>query len=181
MSIKLLSAKFGFTPPPRKGPKMRKENLYKSGQILKNDTFSGGGVKRDLVDKAILWTSGRFCLIWGFSDSLGWVVQWGFQEKLSHPSCLLLSQEDHVQMCSKTLWGDPGQPASVTYPWGRLDYICNSKTNIKSESVSEIFGKIIWKHQGRKNHDSHRRDRIWRDFLHRIFRYFLQILWGSSY
>ena len=30
--------------------------------------------------------------------------------------------------------------------------------------------------QGRKNHDSHRRDRIWRDFLHWIFRYFLQIL-----
>ena len=27
--------------------------------------------------------------------------------------------------------------------------------------------------QGRKNHDSHRRDRIWRDFLHWIFRYFL--------
>ena len=36
-------------------------------------------------------------------------------------------------------------------------------------------------HQGRKNHDSHRRDRIWRDFLHWIFRYFLQILGGSSY
>ena len=35
--------------------------------------------------------------------------------------------------------------------------------------------------QGRKNHDSHRRDRIRRDFLHWIFRYFLQILGGSSY
>ena len=35
--------------------------------------------------------------------------------------------------------------------------------------------------QGRKSHDSHRRDRIWRDFLHWIFRYFLQILGGSSY
>ena len=35
--------------------------------------------------------------------------------------------------------------------------------------------------QGRKNHDSHRRDRIWRDLLHWIFRYFLQILGGSSY
>ena len=30
--------------------------------------------------------------------------------------------------------------------------------------------------QGRKDHDSHRRDRIWRDCLHRIFRHFLQIL-----
>ena len=29
-----------------------------------------------------------------------------------------------------------------------------------------------------RNHDSHRRDRIWRDFLHWIFRYFLQILGG---
>ena len=35
--------------------------------------------------------------------------------------------------------------------------------------------------QGRNNHDSHRRDRIRRDFLHWIFRYFLQILGGSSY
>ena len=35
--------------------------------------------------------------------------------------------------------------------------------------------------QGQKNHDSHRRDRIWRDFLHCFFRYFLQILGGSSY
>ena len=34
--------------------------------------------------------------------------------------------------------------------------------------------------QGRKNHDSHRRDRIWRDFLHWIFRYFLQILGGLT-
>ena len=29
-------------------------------------------------------------------------------------------------------------------PWGRLDYICNSKTN-KSVSVSVIFWKLIWK------------------------------------
>ena len=35
--------------------------------------------------------------------------------------------------------------------------------------------------QSRKNHDSHRRDRIWRDFLHWIFRYFLHILGASSY
>ena len=32
-----------------------------------------------------------------------------------------------------------------------------------------------------KNHGSHRCDRIRRDFLHWIFRYFLQILGGSSY
>ena len=56
VSIKFLSAKFGVTPPPpRKGPKMRKNctNQYK---ILKIDTFSGGG-KRDCMDKTILWTS----------------------------------------------------------------------------------------------------------------------------
>ena len=41
--------------------------------------------------------------------------------------------------------------------------------------------RIVYVIQGRKNHDSHRRDRIWRDFLHWIFRYFLQILGGSSY
>ena len=35
--------------------------------------------------------------------------------------------------------------------------------------------------QGRKNHDSHRRDRILRDFLHWSFRCFLQIFGGSSY
>ena len=33
-------------------------------------------------------------------------------------------------------------------------------------------------YQGRKNHDSRRRDRIWHDFLHWTFRYFLQILGG---
>ena len=42
----------------------------------------------------------------------------------------------------------------------------------------QIFGG---ESRGRKNHDSHRRDRIRRDFLHWIFRYFLQILGGSSY
>ena len=49
VSIKVLSAKFGFPPPP-KGPKMRKNctNQYK---ILKIDTFSGGG-----GGNAILWT-----------------------------------------------------------------------------------------------------------------------------
>ena len=31
-----------------------------------------------------------------------------------------------------------------SYPWGRLDYICNSKTN-KSVSVSVISEKLIWK------------------------------------
>ena len=30
------------------------------------------------------------------------------------------------------------------YPWGRLDYMCNSKTN-KSVSVSVICWKLIWK------------------------------------
>ena len=42
VSIKFLSAKFGFTPPPRKGPKLRKNctNQYK---ILKLTLFPGGG------------------------------------------------------------------------------------------------------------------------------------------
>ena len=44
-----------------------------------------------------------------------------------------------------------------------------------------VPGPLRDENQGRKNHDSHRRDRIWRDFLHWIFRYFLQILGGSSY
>ena len=38
--------------------------------------------------------------------------------------------------------------------------------------ITVIWGILV---QGRKNH---RRDRIWRDFLHWIFRYFLQILGG---
>ena len=44
VSIKFLSAKFGFTPPPppRKGPKMRK-NRTNPQNILKVDTFSSGG------------------------------------------------------------------------------------------------------------------------------------------
>ena len=52
------------------------------------------------------------------------------------------------------------------------------------ESQNKLFfskRESIRRDQGRKNHDSHRRDRIWRDFLHWIFRYFLQILGGSSY
>ena len=38
---------------------------------------------------------------------------------------------------------DAAAPASLTtfYPWGRLDHICNSKTN-KSVSVSVIIGEI---------------------------------------
>ena len=44
-----------------------------------------------------------------------------------------------------------------------------------------LGGWGFWVFRGRKNHDSHRRDRIRRDFLHWIFRYFLQILGGSSY
>ena len=48
---------------------------------------------------------------------------------------------------------------------------------------------IVWPravaYSGPKNHDSHRCDSIWRDFLHwmfrRNFRYFLEILGGSSY
>ena len=32
--------------------------------------------------------------------------------------------------------------SDTPYPWGRLDYICNSKTN-KSVSVSVVFWKLI--------------------------------------
>ena len=49
-----------------------------------------------------------------------------------------------------------------------------SRDNPANLSMCMFFG-------AEKNHDSHRRDRIWRDFLHWIFRYFLQILGGSSY
>ena len=37
-------------------------------------------------------------------------------------------------------WIDQSEPKK--YPWGRLDYICNSKTN---KSVSVILGKLICK------------------------------------
>ena len=66
VSIKFLSAKFVFTPPPpRKGPKMRKNctNRYK---ILKIDTFSGGGGWT-----AILWAK-RFYGHLGVSESFCW-------------------------------------------------------------------------------------------------------------
>ena len=48
MSIKVLSAKFGFTPPPaaRKAPKTRK-NCTSEKTILKTDTFSAGGGGRN--------------------------------------------------------------------------------------------------------------------------------------
>ena len=47
VSIKFLSAKFGFTsppPPPKKA--QNEEKLYKSVEILKIDTISGGGETR---------------------------------------------------------------------------------------------------------------------------------------
>ena len=47
-----------------------------------------------------------------------------------------------------------------------------------SHNVSQKFERIRPLSQSRKNHDSHRRDRIWRDFLHWIFRYFLHFFWG---
>ena len=53
--------------------------------------------------------------------------------------------------------------------------ICNRFVQMASCERSD--GRSLCR--GRKNHDSHRRDRIWRDFLHWIFRYFLQILGGS--
>ena len=61
VSIKFLSAKFGFysPPPPEKGPK-NEEKLSKSVEILKIDTFPGGGGEGNCMDKTILWTSGRF-------------------------------------------------------------------------------------------------------------------------
>ena len=61
VSIKFLSAKFGFTTPPpqKKGPKMKK-NCTNQKKILKIDTFLGGGGEHNFMDKTILWTSGRF-------------------------------------------------------------------------------------------------------------------------
>ena len=68
----------------------------------------------------------------------------------------------------------------------------SSRGNFRCESPPPLaFGAFwpplsrspIWSDffRAEKNHDSHRRDRIWRDFLHWIFRCFLQILGGSSY
>ena len=53
-SLKFVSAKFGFTPTPRKGPKLRKNctNQYK---ILKIDTFSGGGGRNFMEDFMDIW------------------------------------------------------------------------------------------------------------------------------
>ena len=48
VSIKFLSAKFGFTPPPREGPKMRKNcTSVENPQNL--HTFRGGGVGNAIV------------------------------------------------------------------------------------------------------------------------------------
>ena len=55
----------------------------------------------------------------------------------------------------------------------------NSHRSSARQSVDLSFPSAS--NQGRKKHDSHRRDRIRRDFLHWIFRYFLQILGASSY
>ena len=43
VSIKFLSAKFGFTPPPERA--QNEEKLYKSVENLKIDTFFGGGMQ----------------------------------------------------------------------------------------------------------------------------------------
>ena len=43
VSIKFLSAKFGFTPPPSPKRTQNEEKMYKSVKNLKIDTFSGGG------------------------------------------------------------------------------------------------------------------------------------------
>ena len=55
---KILVRKIWFYPPPRKGPKMRK-NCTNQQKILKLDTFGRGG-ERKFMDKTILWTSGCF-------------------------------------------------------------------------------------------------------------------------
>ena len=60
MSIKCLSAKFGFTPPPPKRAQ-NEEKLYKSIEDPQIDTFLGG--ERYLMDKTILWASERFWMI----------------------------------------------------------------------------------------------------------------------
>ena len=44
-----------------------------------------------------------------------------------------------LNLCALCLIG-PNFGGSFVYPWGRLDYICNSKTN---KSVSVIFWKLI--------------------------------------
>ena len=51
----------------------------------------------------------------------------------------------HIPIPWPMCWGPHPPPPGITlplYPWGRLDYICNSKTN-KSVTVSVIFWKLI--------------------------------------
>ena len=56
-SRKLLFAQFWVSLPP---PPKRAQNEDKSYKILKIDIFPPGGGDRDFMDRAILWTSGRF-------------------------------------------------------------------------------------------------------------------------
>ena len=61
VSIKFLSAKFGFTPPaPEQSPKSG-NTVQISRKSSKLTLFLGGGEeKRNVMDKTMSWTSGRF-------------------------------------------------------------------------------------------------------------------------
>ena len=88
-----------------------------------------------------------------------------------------------LDLKSLAIWASKGSSDNLHLQW---EILCQHS----HKAVS-----VFWQHattcpppppkkkifKGRKNHDSHRRDRIRRDFLHWIVRYFLQILGGSSY
>ena len=89
--------------------------------------------------------------------------------------------------CSVTVWGvlvvpdrNPTVLFLANFENGKENLLKQQARSQKSTAEKSTVQKMP-KNQGRKNHDSHRRDRIWRDFLHWIFRYFLQILGGLSY
>ena len=59
----------------------------------------------------------------------------------SRPGCLKPLKSLRITPRPKASQQAPEDPPNFNlYPWGRLDYICNSKTN---ESVSVILGKLI--------------------------------------
>ena len=57
-SIKFLSAKFGFTPPPHRKTAQNEENVQHRYKIHKIPTFPGGGGEPQFYGQTILWTSG---------------------------------------------------------------------------------------------------------------------------
>ena len=77
VSIKFLSAKFGFTPPPEKGPKwgINCTNQYK---ILKIDAFSGGGAGKPFYGQNDFMDIWAFLIVVNIDPEKPPHVVWGF-------------------------------------------------------------------------------------------------------